>query len=65
MQEALNGLIKDVWAKTLVSPTLEEQQHLVHFMHIQAWLFGPSWDENSYSVARSRISPMESLRTKT
>ena len=42
MREALNRLIEDVRAKTLASPTLEEQQHLVHFMHIQAWLFRPS-----------------------
>ena len=36
IQEALIGLIKDVQAKTFASPTLEEQQHLVHFMHVQA-----------------------------
>ena len=36
MQEALNGLIEDVWVKSYASPTLEEQQHLVHFMHVQA-----------------------------
>ena len=35
MQEALSGLIEDVWAKTFASSTMGEQQHLVHFMHIQ------------------------------
>ena len=35
MQKVLNGLIEDVRAKTYASPTLEEQQHLVHFMHVQ------------------------------
>ena len=36
IQNALIGLIEDVRAKTFASPTLEEQQHLVHFMHVQA-----------------------------
>ena len=34
MQKALIGLIEDLRAKTFASPTLEEQQYLVHFMHI-------------------------------
>ena len=36
MQEALNGLIEDVRVKSYASPTLEEQQYLFHFMHVQA-----------------------------
>ena len=45
MQEALNGLIEDVWPKTLASQTLEEYPHLVHSLHVQPWVLGYQMEE--------------------